>query len=263
MPSRAPAGGRPPLSGIVIACNEEARLRRALDSLRPWCAELLVVDSHSTDRTRDVAREAGARVLEHDFESHVKQKNVAVDAAAHDWLLSLDADEQFDERLGEALAGFDWSRAELVGRFPRRNRYLGAWIDATGWARDSSARLFNRRRARFAGSWVHDRVEGAGCVEVRLAATIRHWPYRDLEHHLEKINRYTTRLGRELAEQGRRPSWVKLALDPPWKFVRMWLLQGGWRLGWRGFVVSGTAAAYVFLKYAKHWEAAKVRGEER
>lgn len=248
------AAGRPPVSGIVIAFNEEARIEGALASLRPWCDELLVVDSHSTDRTRELAIAAGARVIEHDFESHVKQKNVAVDAAAHDWLLSLDADEELAGGVAAALGAFDWSREELVGRFPRRNRYLGAWIDGTGWAKDSSARLFNRKRARFEGSWVHDRVRGAGCVETRLAATILHWPYRDLAHHVEKINRYTTRLAEELAEQGRRPSWIKLAFDPPWKFLRMWLLQGGWRLGWRGFVVSATAAFYVFLKYAKLFE---------
>ncbi len=243
------------ISGIVITFNEEARITACLDSLRPYCAELLVVDSHSTDRTRELAEKAGARVVEHDFESHVKQKNVAVDLAAHDWLLALDADEVLEATAPNPLAMVDFSRDTIIWRLARRNYYLGAWITGTSWRRDSSIRLFNRQRARFGGSWVHDSVKGNGCDTKRLSSLrIKHWPYRDLAHHLEKINRYTDHLAREMAEEGRRPSLIKLVLDPVWKFLRNWLLEGGWRMGARGFVLSASAAVYVFYKYAKLWE---------
>lgn len=240
----------------MIARDEEERLAACLASLRPHCAELLVVlDARHTEGARRAAEAAGARVLVHPFESHVKQKNVAVDAAAHDWLLSLDADEALEEGLERDLARWDWLRPERAGRLRRRNWHLGGWVDWTGWRRDGCRRLFNRRRARFAGSWVHDCVSGEGLVERPLAARILHWPYRDLGHHVEKINRYTGQLAAEARARGRRPSLLKLVLDPPWKFLRMYLLEGGFLMGRRGFVLSVVAAFYVFLKQARLWEA--------
>lgn len=255
-PLAPPSAPRPLLSGIVIARDEEERLAACLASLRPHCAEVLVVlDARHSEGARRVAEAAGARLLVHEFESHVKQKNVAVEAALHDWLLSLDADEALEEGLEHELATFDWSRPELAGRFRRRNWHLGGWVDWTGWRRDGATRLFNRQRARFAGSWVHDAVAGEGLQSVGLRTRLLHWPYRDLAHHLEKVNRYTGQLALEQRERGRRPSLVKLVLDPPWKFLRMWLLEGGLLMGRRGFVLSVVAAFYVFLKQAKLWEA--------
>lgn len=244
----------PPISGVIIAFNEEERIARAVASLLPWCREVLVLDSLSTDRTRQEAERAGARVLSQEFLGHQAQKNRAVELAAHDWILSLDADEVLVGNATELLAGLDLALEERVYRIPRRNWYLGGWVDATGWRRDSSVRLFNRRRARFGGSTVHDRAGGPGCVELPLGALIHHWPYRDMGHHLAKINSYTDALAAEMHQHGRRFSPFKLLLDPPWKFFREFVLLGGWRLGLRGFVLSVLAAFYVFAKYAKHWE---------
>ncbi len=247
---------RPPLSGIVIARDEEERLAACLASLRPHCAELLVVlDARHAPGTRQVAETAGARVLVHEFQSHVLQKNVAVDAATHDWLLSLDADEALGEGLDRELAAFPWEDPACVGRFRRRNWYLGGWVDWTGWRRDGATRLFHRGRARFGGSWVHDTVVGDGLRVLALATPLLHWPYRDLGHHLEKMARYTGQLAAEARARGRRPSLAKLLLDPPWKFLRMFVLEGGLLMGRRGFVLSVMAAVYVFLKQARLWEA--------
>lgn len=247
---------RPPLSGIVIARDEEERLCACLDSLRPHCAELLVVlDSRHSQGALRVAEAAGARVLVHEFQSHVLQKNVAVDAASHDWLLSLDADEMLDQGVEQDLACFPWREERTAGRFRRRNWHLGGWVDWTGWRKDGATRLFNRKAARFGGSWVHDRVEGPGLRELSLNACLLHWPYRDLAHHVEKLNRYTGQLAEEQRLQGRRPSLVKLVVDPPWKFLRMYVLEGGLLMGRRGFVLSAVASFYVFLKQAKLMEA--------
>jgi len=255
-PGQGAAGGRPPLSGIVVARDEEERLAACLASMRPHCAELLVVlDARHSPGARRVAEAAGARVLVHEFQSHVRQKNVAVDAAAHDWLLSLDADEALAEGLERDLAAFPWQDPASAGRFRRRNWYLGGWVDRTGWRRDGATRLFHRGRARFGGSWVHDTVVGEGLRVLPLATPLQHWPYRDLGHHLEKMARYTGQLAEEARARGRRPSLSKLVLDPPWKFLRMYLLEGGWRMGVRGLVLSVMAAVYVFLKQARLWEA--------
>ncbi|MCB9473271.1 MAG: glycosyltransferase family 2 protein [Candidatus Delongbacteria bacterium] len=249
---------QPPISGVIIAFNEQARIVRAVESLRPWCAEVLVLDSHSSDRTRELAESAGARVLLQEFLGHQAQKNRAIELARHDWILSLDADEELVGDPANLLAALDFNRETLVYRIPRRNWYLGGWVDATGWKRDSSVRLFNRTKARFGGSTVHDRAGGAGCEERVLPAQILHWPYRDLSHHLQKIDAYTSALAAELDGRGARFSALKLTLDPPWKFLKEYLLLGGWRLGWRGLVLSVMSAIYVFLKYAKLWERQRV-----
>jgi len=243
------------LSGIVIARDEEERLAACLASLRPHCAELLVVlDARHSEGARRTAEAAGARVIVNEFQSHVLQKNVAVDAAAHDWLLSLDADEALEEGLERDLAGFPWHDASCAGRFRRRNWYLGGWVDWTGWRRDGATRLFHRGRARFGGSWVHDTVVGDGLRVLALATPLLHWPYRDMAHHLEKVVRYTGQLATEQHARGRRASWFKLLLGPPWKFLRMFVLEGGLLMGRRGFVLSVLAPVSVFLKQARLWE---------
>jgi len=231
------------ISGIIITLNEEAHIARAVESLKPWCAEVLVLDSHSTDRTREIAAALGARVLKRDFHSFVDQKNAAVDAAAHDWILAIDADEELAGGFEAGLKTVDFDREDRIYRIRRRSHYLGAWVDWTDWRSDSCTALFNRRRARFGGSRVHASVRGEGCRTKRLPGVIHHWPYRDLEHQLEKLNGYTTHMACELFDRNRRWGRLLLLLDPPWHFFRMFILQGGFLMGIRGFVISGAAAA--------------------
>jgi len=242
------------LSGIIITLNEARGIERAVESLRPWCDEVLVLDSGSTDGTRDLAARAGARVLERGFTDFVDQKNAAVDAAANDWILSLDGDEELTGDPGVTLSGFDGADTSVIYRIPRRNRYLGGWVDHTGWRRDAPVRLFHRGHARFLGSGTHETVGGEGCRTERLGARILHRPYRDLTHHLEKINRYSSSLAEEMDARGKSGVHLRLVLDPPWKFFRMYVLERGFLMGWRGFVISAMAAVYVFTKYAKLWE---------
>ena len=243
-----------PVSGVIITYNEESRIEAALASLKPHVDELLVVDSHSTDRTRELAEAMGARVIRHDFESHVKQKNVAVREASHDWILSLDADEVLSPGFDASAAQVNWNDPAVIYSFSRRNWYLSGWVDWTGWRRDKVVRLFHRSRAEFVGSWVHDEVRGEGCRLRDLPTAIYHHPYENLTHHTEKINRYTTHLSQEMLERGKGGALLKMLFDPPWKFFKMYFLEGGFLMGSRGFVISWMAGVYVFLKYAKLWE---------
>jgi len=243
-----------PISGVIIAHNAERDLARALRSLRPWCAELLVVDSGSTDRTRDIAAAEGARVVEHPFRSFLDQKNFAAGAAAHDWVIALDQDEELMGDPRTTLAGVDFADPGRVYSFRRRNWYLGGWVNRTDWRRDVVARLFHRGRARFVGSEVHPSVGGPGCSRHRLDAVIHHRPYRDLAHHLDKINRYTTDLAAEKGSLTGARAGFKLMFDPPWSFFRSYILDGGILLGVRGFVLAAAGAVYTFYKYAKVWE---------
>jgi len=248
------------LTGVVITKNEEDRIARCLDSLA-FCDELLVVDSHSTDRTRELAGAAGARVIERDWPGYGPQKAFAVASASQDWVLCLDADERLDERLRgeiEALraAGFPghagWSA-------PRCSRYLGRWIRHGTWYPDRQLRLFDRRRGNWNDAPVHERVELAGSVG-RLAGEILHEPYRALADHLRTIERYTDLAAERDHARGKRARALDLVTRPAWRFLRFYVLERGFLDGWRGLLLAYLAAHYVRLKVAKTLVLA--RGEQ-
>lgn len=239
------------LSACVITYNEEERLAGCLKSLA-WCDELVVVDSHSTDRTRDIARQLGARVIERDWPGFGPQKDFAVRAAAHDWVLCLDADERVSAELRNAIMalrtrGFSGA---CGWELPRLTWYLGAWIRHGVWYPDHSLRLFDRRRGGWTATQMHERVELSGRPG-RLRQPLLHHPYRSLSEHLATIDRYTTIIARERYNSGRRTGLPALMLRPCAGFVQSYWLKRGFLDGWRGLLVAGLHAHYVRMKYAK------------
>ncbi len=251
----------PPLTACVIAYNEAAAIDACLASLS-FCSEVVVVDSHSDDGTRDKARARGARVIERDWPGHIDQKNFAVSQAASDWVLCVDADERVTPELRaaieRAMAAEPSCAAFLVNR---RTIYLGAWIRHGGWYPDRKVRLFDRRRARWGGVNPHDHVqvdEGAGIG--RLDADLEHHSYDDIADHLRTMDFFSTISAREKLSRGQRGIAAQLVLGPPWKFFKMFVLRRGFQDGWRGFIVAALGACFVLLKYAKLWELVHVRG---
>lgn len=244
-------GGRARLSACIVAMNEEDRIGDCLASL-DFCDEIVVVDSHSSDRTREVAKSAGARVIERDWPGHVAQKEFALRQASHDWVLALDADERVSPELrAEILALRDRGFPGKAGwRMPRRSRYLGRWIRHGVWSPDLQLRLLDRRRGRWAGLDPHDRIELDG-PPGRLRGLLLHEPYRGLDDHLKTIDRYTTLMAEGLHARGRRARLRDLLLRPPARFAKSYLLKLGFLDGWRGLLLACLASEYVRLKYAK------------
>jgi glycosyltransferase involved in cell wall biosynthesis len=242
----------PKLTVTVVTRNEAANILAALDSVS-WADELVVVDSQSTDDTAALARQRTTRVFVREWPGYSVQKNFAAEQASHDWILSLDA----DERVTPALAGE--IRALLGGEpgargydVPRVSFYLGKWIRTTDWYPDHQLRLYDRRAGTWAGE-VHEGVRLSGAVG-RLRAELQHFPYRDISHHLQTIDRYTTLAARQLRAGGRTVGVAGLAARPLGAFLRNYLARGGWRDGSVGLVVSILNSYYVFLKFAKLWE---------
>jgi glycosyltransferase involved in cell wall biosynthesis len=244
---------RIPVSACIVAMNEEDRLGACLDSV-DWCDEVLVVDSHSTDRTRDLAAARGARVIERDWPGHVAQKEFAVRAARHDWVFCIDADERVSSELRTAietarLGGFTGVAGYEVSRV---SAYLGRWIRHGTWFPDWKLRLFDRRRGGWGGSDPHDRAAVTGTVQ-RLAGELLHEPYRSFEDHLRTIDRYTTTMAEEMRARGRRARLSDVVLRPPARFFVFYFWRHGFLDGWRGLLLAYLAAHYVRLKYAKLW----------
>ena len=241
------------ISACIVARDEEDRLPACLDSLG-FCDEILVVDSHSRDRTREIAAAHGARVLERDWPGHVAQKEFAIREAKHDWVLCVDADERISPELAAEIArlradGFDGCAGYVV---PRRSRYLGRWIRHGTWYPDWKLRLFDRRRGRWGGRDPHDRVELEGATR-RLAGELLHDPYRTFAEHLATIDRYTTTMADQLHADGKRARIVDLLLRPPLRFLGFYVLRLGFLDGWRGLLLAVLAAHYVRLRYWKLW----------
>lgn len=243
--------GRARLSACVITFQEADRIEDCLDSLA-FCDELVVVDSRSTDRTRELAERHGARVIERDWPGHVAQKEFCVRQATHDWVLCVDADERVSPELTDEIRALrERGFPEHAGwRFPRLSSYLGTWVRHGSWYPDRQLRLFDRRRGRWGGHDPHDRVELEGSVGT-LRGDLLHHPYRSLAEHLATIDRYTTIMARGLHARGRRASALDLVGPPLVRFVRFYVLKRGFLLGWKGLLLSLLAAHYGRLKYAK------------
>lgn len=243
----------PRLSVVVITRNEAANVRAALESVR-WADELVVVDSGSTDETVCIARQIANRVTQHAWEGYGAQKNFASGLATHDWILSLDADERVSPGLArEIRALLDAEPTARGYRLPRVTHYLGRWLRSTDWYPDLQLRLYDRRAACWNDRLVHESVAVDGPVG-RLQGELEHHAYRDVSHHLQTIDRYTTLAARQMSREGRRAGWVDLAVRPPAAFLRNYVVRRGLRDGAPGLIVSLLNAGYVFLKFAKLWE---------
>lgn len=240
-----------PISAVLITRDEERDLPAALDSLA-FCEEIVVVDAGSTDRTCELAVAAGARVIVNaPWPGFVAQRNLALDAARHDWVLVLDADERVTPALREEIEALRARGFDHAGyRVPRVAHYLGTWIRATDWYPDPQVRLFDRRRARVEGGLVHEAVRVQGALG-RLRAELEHFPYADVSEHLQRIERYTTLWARQAHDSGARCGLSRALLAAQWAFVRNYVLRRGLTLGRAGLIVSLLNSHYTFVKLLK------------
>lgn len=238
------------ISATIITYNEERNIARAIESLR-CCDEIVVVDSGSSDRTVELATNLGARVIESPWPGYAKQKNVAADRAAHDWILSLDA----DEALSEGLEAEIWQIKKNGPKFdayvmPRLAKYLGTWIFHSGWYPDKKVRLYHRDKAQWTGEYVHESVEVGGTIG-HLEGRILHYTCDSLSEHLRTLDRYTTLAAEQIVAQKKRVTLWHLAIDPAWTFIRTYIFQLGFLDGFEGLAIAYMAAFYNFLKYSK------------
>ncbi len=237
------------LSACIITFNEADRIEACLRSL-DFCDEIVVVDSHSTDATRELASALGARVIERDWPGYRTQKQFAVDAAANDWVLCLDADERVSARLRAEIqavraGGFvthaGWSLPRITAYFGRFLRHGNAYPDRL-------TRLFDRRRGRWVGQEIHENTRVDAPVG-KLRGHLEHFPYRNLADHHNRMQRYAALMALALYNSGKRCGLGKVLLNPQWRFVRGYVLRLGFLDGWRGLVFALIEANYVRRKY--------------
>lgn len=245
---------RPALSACIITLNEADRIDACLDSLA-FCDEIVVVDSGSTDGTRERAAAKGARVLERTFDGYRSQKDFAVNAARHDWVLCVDADERVTTALRASIdAARERAFAGQAGfRFARCTNYFGAPLRHGNAYPDRVLRLFDRRRGGWQGTReIHEHASVDGPVAT-LAGDLEHDAYRSLADQLARLERYARLMAEYLHAHGRRARIANILLNPAWRFVRGYLLRLGFLDGWRGLVYASVESNYVRQKFIRLW----------
>lgn len=240
-----------PVTVVIPTLNESAQIEEAVRHLA-WASEVLVADGGSTDGTQALARKAGARVLEVPGHTIAGQRNAAIAIARTDWVFALDADERITPALAAELERTAHQPAHEAYAVGRRNYYLGRLMRRSGWGDNWAVRFFRKDR-RFVERRVHEGLESVADTG-RLAEPLEHTPYRDLSHHLKKIDLYATWAAQDLRDRGRRARITDILVRPPFTFWRTYFLQLGILEGWHGAVLCGLASVSVFLKYTRLWE---------
>lgn len=248
------------ISAVLITFNEEHNIEAALRSLEGVADEIVVVDSHSADRTAKIARKFTDRVFERTWTNYADQKNFGDEQTRHLWILSLDADERLSPELrAEILALKDGTPDCAAFSMPRRVFYLGRWIRHSGWYPDRRIRLFRRDAARWEGAYVHERLAVSGDVRP-LSGDLQHFTYRSIADHVARINTFSELGAQKLYAARRKARWTQLVFLPPARFLKSYVVRLGFLDGFAGLVIAVLTGYAIFLRYAKLreiWEKGK------
>lgn len=243
---------RQPLSVAIITLNAATQLEACLHSAR-FADEIVVVDSGSTDGTRELAERHGARVIDQDWLGFGPQKQFAVDAAAHDWVLCLDADERVTPELQAAIENALHAPSTAAYRFARCNRFLGRYLRYGEGYPDWSLRLFDRRQARWSDDAVHEKIITNASVGT-LTGDLLHDSAETLAAYLAKQNRYTTLAAEMALAAGKRTGLARIALSPLVRFIKFYFIRQGFRDGLPGLIHIAIGCFNSFMKYSKMLE---------
>jgi glycosyltransferase involved in cell wall biosynthesis len=250
-----------PLSLSIIARNEEANISRCLQSAAGLAQEIVVVDSGSTDRTREIAEGFGAKVTHQDWLGHRDQKNVALALCTQPWVLALDCDEELSVELRQSVERFfSEGQSDRVdgAECNRKVWFLGRWITHGDWYPDRKLRLFRRDKAKWAGSPEHDYVELNGTV-TRLKGDLHHYSFPSMSRYVEKINTFSdVFLARQKAEGKEWALFATLA-RPVWRFFRAYVLRAGFLDGFPGLWIAVSTAYFAFVRYSRKFEDESAR----
>lgn len=240
------------ISLVVITKNEVKRIKRCFESV-PFADEIIVVDSLSTDGTKELAENLGAKVISQEFKGYRFQKELGCKACRNDWVLILDADEALSLDLQRELKQLlDGNLHGDAYEIPRSSFHLGRWIKHGGWHPDFQRRLFHRERVQWADQELHETILANHMH--RLRYPILHWGFDDLSDQIETNNRYSSLGALSLERRKKKFRTFYLLLKPWGKFLECYLFKGGFRDGMPGFIIAVGAAYSMFLKWAKLWE---------
>lgn len=247
------------ISLAVITYNEAENIKRLLSQVTPIVDEIIIVDSFSTDNTKKIALEnTKVKFSENIFEGYGKQKNLALALCTQDWVLFLDADEVPDDQLLTSIKKIgDENPSEYAVYHCAFNNFIGdKQIKYGGWRNVKRERFFKRLSARYSDDKVHERLITQGKIG-NLSGRINHYTYKNIHHHMAKMNQYSTMMAQEKFRKGKHSNFFKIVFSPIFEFVKTYFLRLGFLDGIYGLYIARTMAHYTFLKYMKLYEKHK------
>lgn len=240
------------ISAVVITKNEEQNIARCLQSLQNVVDEIVVVDSLSTDKTKEICLAYGARFIEQEWLGYGEQKNVGNRAASYDYILSLDADELLSARLQKAILEVKQRWTHDAYSFNRLNVYCGKPIRHCGWYPDKRVRLWDRRKGEWDRAEVHEQLRlKSGSSVAQLSKDIIHFSYVSISDHIARIQRYSDLWVEKAAKRNKKVSLFKLFVTIPWRFFQSYIIRLGFLDGYSGLMVSSISAYSAYQNYAK------------
>lgn len=249
-----------PVSVVIITFNEENNIERCLDSVQGIADEIIVLDSLSTDRTREICQQFKVTFIEHPFLGHVEQKNRALEYATYPHVLSLDADEALSGELKESIRAVKENWHHDGYSFNRLTNYCGTWVRHCGWYPDRKLRLFDKRKGAWVGDNPHDRYQLDGNTAPRhISGDLLHYSYYSIDQHIDQIKKFTTIMAQVQFRKGKCPGLWRLVLNPLWCFIRQYVVRLGFLDGYHGLIICSLSACANFIKYAKTRELFSLR----
>lgn len=240
------------ISAVIITYNEEKNIERCLKSLQGIADEIVVVDSYSTDRTKEICESFNVRFLLHPFDGHIQQKNYAVAQACHEYILSLDADEALSPTLQASILEVKNKWEKDGYEFNRLTNYCGSWIKYAGWYPDTKLRLWKKVSGKWGGTNPHDKlILNKGTSKGLLKGDLLHYSFYSIAEHIAQINYFSDIAAKEAFSKGKNASFIQTILNPLFVFVKKYFFQRGFIGGWTGFTICVISAFGKFLKYIK------------
>ena len=242
-----------PISVVIISFNEEKNIERCLKSVISVADEIVVVDSFSKDKTKEICLSFGVKFVEHAFEGHIQQKNWAITQASHTWILSLDADEALDDELKKSILEAKKSGDKDGYYMNRLTNYCGHWVRFCGWYPDRKLRLWDSTKGKWTGINPHDKYEmfTGDSVTGWLKGNILHYSYYSIDDHYKQVEYFTTIASKAYFANGKKAPVYKLFLNPLAKFINHFFLKLGFLDGISGYRISRISAYATYLKYKK------------
>lgn len=246
------------ISVVIVCKNEEDQIGRCLQSLKDLTDDVVVLDNGSTDNTKNIVRNTGARLIEDTWEGFGKTKNKATRLAKYDWVLNLDADELIDTELKDSLLNLQLNSSNEVFEIKFKNFLGDKYLRFGEWGGDRHIRLFNRTYVNWNEAIVHEGLSLApGAKIVRMDGSVLHYTAKDVAELANKMSRYALLNAAKYAAEGRRSSWINMYFGPFFSFVKYYIFKLGFADGVAGFVCARMSSYYTFIKYARLLELNK------
>ena len=246
------------ISAVIITLNEQSNIERCLKSLH-WADEVLIYDSGSVDLTVEIAEKLGAKIFKGPWLGFGPTKKKATELATHDWIISVDADEEISDELShEIKKTIAESSSQMAFKIPRLSFYMGRWIKYGGWYPDAQLRLFNKKSYQWNMAAIHEKVESINQIQLiqQLKCNMYHYVFENIEHQVSTNNKYSSLQALNMYKNNKSFNYFHFFTKPYVKFLECYFLKRGFLDGWAGYVIARNAAYSVYLKWIKlkEWE---------